>query len=278
MHPKVSKKLFLAIVAFAHLLGSVAFAERGGNHGGGGSGHEIEFKMIGFAIVNAMEDAGLREAEGVSVEDLRRTLQGAIVDSTFSNLHRRINGRLKRVDALNFPSEQRIVLSIPGWTRLRTRELKERLVLHEAVSLLGLERDSDEKSSRIFNRLRALSQGERRALCTFEGPSLERVGDLCLRELYQEAELRDLRPTEEELLAIIDRRAAELGEEGPRMREMVLRVRRNFPAWIEMECGLEALVLPGSTMGTYVRASCELDVLQRRTKSLRKAIRMLKGD
>jgi|GEM_PF-6376244 len=130
-----------AIFALSLSLASVTHAYEGGSSSGGGNFREMEFHARIDKLVEIVRQDAVSKIfqEAFAVEDLERLSHEVRVEFVASTLFK--DGVLK--DALNFPEDVRVLVSIPSWDALAARAPeKDLLVFHE---LLGLLRVDDSK-------------------------------------------------------------------------------------------------------------------------------------
>lgn len=122
-----------------------------GNHGGHGGDmvYAREFVKLGYKLVEHLNQEMYAERLselGASPQDLREIIDPKHVDSAEQSevylLRNLPDGREIKIlkDAINFPSENRILLSRTSWRKL-SLEKRIDLVLHEYFGLLGIEHD-----------------------------------------------------------------------------------------------------------------------------------------
>ncbi len=149
----------LASVAFFLASTSVSFSgsESGGNSSGGGDEYSREFREIGEGLAKKISQAHLQQVYGFSLSDFQeavRKVRVITVQVACLVAQRPCPRRFIR-DAVNNPPGERlgevIHLSSGRWYLLRqSPELAERLVAHEYFGILGIERDSDERSRMVL--------------------------------------------------------------------------------------------------------------------------------
>ena len=105
---------------------------QGWDVGGGGNSYAAEFMDIGRRVVLRLKAKNISEVKGVSVALLDETLQKLKVKPTEDVLKKGDDP----VDALNFPDEQRIELSLVHWAVSLSFYQKRRLVIHESLGLM----------------------------------------------------------------------------------------------------------------------------------------------
>jgi hypothetical protein len=119
--------MFVAITSLSQLYAHAV----GGQEGNGGDGIGIEFKMIGFALLERVGKSDTVIFSSVLMEQLKRGLSAAIIEST--ELPLEVKGAQK--DAINYPELHKIVIYRPHWITM-PMQIKKTLILHELIGLL----------------------------------------------------------------------------------------------------------------------------------------------
>lgn len=110
--------------------------QQGTDFGSGGDAYAAEFKDIGRTVVRRLKAKNIHEVRTVSVASFEETLERVKVNTTEAVLKKGNDS----VDALNFPDDVRIELSLVHWATSLDFYAKRRLVIHE---ILGLMRKAD---------------------------------------------------------------------------------------------------------------------------------------
>lgn len=131
---RISFRLFL-ILTFG-LTGTQIKASEGGWTSGGGDTVAMEFVSLGYRVhdmLAGIENMNRTDAlKGlVDLPALKTKLQTAKIESSDERLE--VNGA--EVDAINYPSQNRIVISRPRWMLYKPTETRAGLVLHEYLGL-----------------------------------------------------------------------------------------------------------------------------------------------
>lgn len=105
---------------------------QGTDFGSGGNAYAAEFKDIGRTVVRKLKAKNIQEIKGVSVRLLEETLEKLTVKPTDAVLKKGEDP----VDALNFPNDQRVELSLVHWASSLDFYAKRRLVIHEVLGLM----------------------------------------------------------------------------------------------------------------------------------------------
>ncbi len=112
-------------------------AAEGGWTSGGGDTTAMEFISIGYRVYDML--AGIEKMNRnddlkglVDLAALKSRLETAKIESTNDRLE--VNGA--EVDAINYPAQNRIVISRPRWALEKPIETRAGLVLHEYLGLL----------------------------------------------------------------------------------------------------------------------------------------------
>lgn len=137
----------------------------GGSVENGGDAIGIEFKTIGFSVLANIKSTGTLVFSHVLIEQLSKTLSNAKVDSTDAPLA--INGIRK--DAINYPEQQRILVSRQSWLTIEL-VTKKALILHELLGLLRFD-DGGYMYSMLLKGAEASSQSEPNAGLYFKNGS-----------------------------------------------------------------------------------------------------------
>ncbi len=130
------KKFFFLLIAFT-LVGCArtsTHAPKGTTSSGGGDPYEGEFRDVARSIVRRLKAREMTELQGVSVLAFETKAEKLTLTSTDSVLKK--DGKV--VDALNYPDEGRIELSLIRWPMMGAFT-KKRLVVHEIMGLLRIE-------------------------------------------------------------------------------------------------------------------------------------------
>lgn len=120
--------------------------EHGGNSSGGGNVYADEFRQIARDLLKRIKFKFPIDIIGIKISDLSNAVESYKVEATEDVLKK--DG--VQVDALNFPSEKRILLSLLHWKKDLTPYQKSRLALHEFLGAMGLEDTRFEKTHKIF--------------------------------------------------------------------------------------------------------------------------------
>jgi hypothetical protein len=140
------KTSVLAVISMILALVSspALWAAQGGDHSGGGNTAAAEFYQLGQATLKSLNQTHpIVEAGAVRVQisDLVGALESSTVE--FSNETLSLNN--VAVQAINTPSQKRIVVSQKAWAGLSPSQ-KRQLIVHELLGLLGID-DTHYKTS-----------------------------------------------------------------------------------------------------------------------------------
>ena len=111
-------------------------AQGGANSGGGGDTVAIQFIQTANRLAEHLLFLQEDDRRGLDPRALGEAVFSVQVQSTEDKLI--LNGA--SVDAINYPSEKRILLSRSGWEKANP-ELRQVLVLHEYLGILGVRDD-----------------------------------------------------------------------------------------------------------------------------------------
>lgn len=111
--------------------------------GNGGDGYSLQFVTSAQTVLSYLQKY---QFEGIDTNALAKTIDSAKVESTDEDL--KLNGMNK--DAINYPSENRIVFNRARWNSLAGKE-RLALVLHEYLGLLGTD-DTNYQLSKLVLR------------------------------------------------------------------------------------------------------------------------------
>ena len=142
---------FPASVVFLPVLGMLFIASaaragsgyEGGEHSGGGSYRELQFKGIGYAIVDVLKSSK-KIPPALTQIDLKRlklAIDQTVVEATDEILRPSPDGEVVLAsikDALNTPSEKTIRFNIDSWDAIPTGSRRAAVVLHEYLGVLLL--------------------------------------------------------------------------------------------------------------------------------------------
>jgi hypothetical protein len=130
-----------------------------GNEGAsGGDTFAGEFKETAKGIVGRMEARGIEELEGVFIKALDEAIETTRLETTDEKLFLTDkDGVLRRKDALNFPEEKRILISLIHWKNGMDLYEKRRLVLHEYLGILRIDDANFERTVKILSKLEFIS-------------------------------------------------------------------------------------------------------------------------
>jgi hypothetical protein len=134
------KKILLALFI---LQSSQTFADVGHDQGNGGDIYALHFVGIATNVVNFLQNNGNIKFDYRLLKD---AVENTKVESTDSNLY--IKGIPK--DAINFPTEKRIIFNRKRWDVIPASE-KPALVVHEYLGILGINDSTYNKTSLILN-------------------------------------------------------------------------------------------------------------------------------
>ncbi len=109
--------------------------------GNGGDTYALQFVTFAQNILLYLQNSNIK---GLDTEALSQVIEKTHVESTTKEL--KLNGLEK--DAINYPSENRIIFNRTRWTAMVMDE-RLALVLHEYLGLLGVE-DASYKYSRLL--------------------------------------------------------------------------------------------------------------------------------
>ncbi len=129
-------------------------APQGTTSSGGGSPYKGEFKDIGRTVVRRLRANRFSEVAGVSADAFEKTLEGLEVEVTEALLYK--DG--SPVDALNFPSEHKVLLSLVRWAPFMHFGQKRRLVVHEVFGLMEKADAEFERTDELLAKLRFLDE------------------------------------------------------------------------------------------------------------------------
>jgi len=118
--------------------------------GNGGDVHALQFIVFAQRVLLYLQNS---EIEGVDAVALEKIIESAKVESTNRTLT--LNGMPK--DALNFPSEQKIVFNRQRWSSMLSEE-RLALVLHEYLGLLGVEQANYEHSKLLLKDMMTIQR------------------------------------------------------------------------------------------------------------------------
>ena len=113
---------------------------------GGGDQYAAEFVQTGHFIVEWLKSAKVPQLDSrITAESLESAVNSTTVGSTDQPLI--LDGAAK--DAINYPSDRRILISREAWTRSSTGYERNLLVFHEYLGILGID-DSSYQNSRMI--------------------------------------------------------------------------------------------------------------------------------
>ena len=112
--------------------------------GNGGNSIELEFKDTSRRAIREITVKSPKEAKRLQAPRLRAAIERARIVSTRERLYK--DG--KPVDALNFPSEGKVVINEERWGTLSAQEC-EHLAIHELYGLIGVD-DSNYETTNDF--------------------------------------------------------------------------------------------------------------------------------
>lgn len=115
--------------------------------GNGGDVIASEFNFIARTAIFLLKKKTLSKVDSDLVLEIEKKIDSTLVESV--GLQLTLDGR--DVDAINYPSIQKISISRPRWEqiRLRTPSERARIVLHEYIWIAG----TDDSSYQVSNRL-----------------------------------------------------------------------------------------------------------------------------
>lgn len=147
--------LVLRYVLLLQLMVPVAHSGNGSDRGGGDT-YAFEFKG---AARDLLKRLAMTAIQGLDLDSLARMIESSEVYTVKVACRLPVSReedcpRLERRDAINFPSEEIILLARSSWMAIRqSRTAMDRLVLHEYFSLLRLERDEDTVSAMVLEAM-----------------------------------------------------------------------------------------------------------------------------
>ena len=130
-----------------------------GNEGAsGGDTYAGEFREIARRIVLRMRERGVTDIEGINIETLNNAVEKVLLETTSEEIFLLDkDGKRRRKDALNFPSESRILLSLTHWKSGMDIYEKQRIVLHEYIGVLGFDDTNFKRTMKILSRTQLVS-------------------------------------------------------------------------------------------------------------------------
>ena len=119
--------------------------------GNGGDVVASEFSFIARTAIFYLKQKSLSEQDRNLVLKIEKKIETTLVESVGHTLI--LSGR--EVDAINYPSNQKIVISRPRWEqiRLRTPSERARIVLHEYIWIAGADDSSYQVSIRLVSQI-----------------------------------------------------------------------------------------------------------------------------
>lgn len=147
----------LMLLCLLMMSATLARAEGGATGvGGGGDNTVFEFREMARTLFGHLIGQS-KEVFGVDADVLAKTYADVKVESVETACIRLdanpCDPRDVR-DAVNFPDLKLIRVSRGRWAQIKTDQRSaHRLVLHEYMGILGVERDTDEQSTRVIERL-----------------------------------------------------------------------------------------------------------------------------
>ena len=127
---------------------------QGTTSSGGGSPYKDEFKDAGRTVVRRLKARGVSQVAGVSVDAFEVTLETLKLTTTEDFLRK--DG--EPVDALNFPSESKVLLSLVRWAPHMNFRQKRKLVVHEVLGLLKKPDKDFKRTNEILGALGYLEE------------------------------------------------------------------------------------------------------------------------
>ena len=140
----------LVLLAAMFLSTSLTWAQGGATGvGGGGDIYAAEFKRIARELVTTMASNGIQQVGGVSIRQFRDDIEGTSIETTPKEL------KLENVrkDAINYPQDKKIVLSLMNWPTVRSLLSKRQIVLHEFFGIAGIPDAQYQNSNQVLDQL-----------------------------------------------------------------------------------------------------------------------------
>lgn len=140
------KKMKTLCVVLMGLVASPMVSHAGAGSSGGGDAVAAEFTRIAHQISQLVERQPVAEVSG---KDFKEGVLGTLVRTQDKVFH---NGM--EVDAINIPSEKKIVVSRSRWSDLKAQKrMKYVLVFHEYLGVLGIDDSSYQISKALFGKV-----------------------------------------------------------------------------------------------------------------------------
>jgi hypothetical protein len=151
---------FILCLALPFFSGFGTAYGNGGEHSGGGGYRELQFKGIGYAIVDVLPGAKHvpRLLKRLDFKRLKKVIDETRVEATDELLRPSPQGKILPAlikDALNTPRKKVIQFNIDSWDALPDGGSRAALVLHEYLGIMGVD-DSIYKYSHLINDVPAL--------------------------------------------------------------------------------------------------------------------------
>lgn len=118
--------------------------------GNGGDAYALQFIIFAQKVLLYLQNSNIK---GLDTLALAKIIESAKVESTTRTLT--LDGMTK--DAINYPSEQRIVFNRDRWVTLLSEE-RLALVLHEYLGLLGVEQANYEYSKLLLKDMTTIQR------------------------------------------------------------------------------------------------------------------------
>ncbi|MBO9668698.1 MAG: hypothetical protein J7501_18005, partial [Bdellovibrio sp.] len=133
--------LFVLSVAF---VSSASYAApnriiRGNEGAYGGDDVGLEFKALGEEAFREIWRQRTDLQALFDVEKAATVLENVLVLAVDDDLQLAVDGAIQQVVAVNYPDVNRILVSAPRWKKINDTRAKQALVLHEVLSIMGLE-------------------------------------------------------------------------------------------------------------------------------------------